>query len=689
MKRKPNPRRNGRPVRYDRANIWRRLLDMMFCALITALVVEGFNQGSLIRLWDYLCGRPLYFFVNCLVILTTLSLSELFRRRRAMNIAISALWMVLGVANFLVIRNRTQPLAGGDLLLDYQTVMLGMAYFSWLQIIGVFLAAVALVMAIAWLFSHTALRKRVNYCFSLCVIAMMVMMMLFTNMSLVKAGLVPQTFSDRVTAYKDYGFTTCFAITFGQMGIEKPDAYSEETVDEILTEVDQAETTEPEPTPVPRNMRFSAAEMETPNIVFLQLESFFDVNTMQDTLLSADPTPAFHRLMEKYPNGLLYVPTVGGGTANVEFEVMSGFNMDLFGAGETPYNTIIQEAVCETIAHTLRDRGYASTAMHNNTGTFFARNQVYANLGYDRFDSLEYMPDVKYNATGWARDHVLTGEILRALKTTEARDLIFTIGVESHGKYGETYTPQEGDIEVIAAPEGIFLQPFQNYVNVIRPVDQFLDEILKAFDAYPEPIVAVIYGDHLPGLGLTEDMLSTRDLYASQYVIWNNYGAEFEAPSMQSYRLSAELLRQLGISDGMMTRFHQAYPVQEDGGEYLEKLQILQYDMLYGDQEIYSESGVPESTDLQMGIEPIALESAVQEYGRLMVTGEHFTEFSRITVEDEILDTVYIDSHHVAAIAQEDLLREIGKIAVAQINSDGTELSRTDAIEIHFENQTK
>ena len=689
MKRKSNPRKNARPLRYDRANIWRRLLDMMFCALITALVVEGFNQGSLIRLWDYLRGRTLYFFVNCLVILSTLSLSELFRHRRAMNIAMSALWMVLGVANFLVIRNRTQPLAGGDLLLDYQTVMLGMAYFSWFQIIGVFLAAIVLVMAIAWLFSHTALRKRVNYCFSLCIIAMMAMMILFTNMSLMKAGLLPHAFSDRVTAYKDYGFTTCFAITFGQLGIEKPDEYSTETVEEILTEVDQAETVEAEPTPVPRNLRFTPEQMETPNIVFLQLESFFDVNTMRDTLLSQDPTPNFHRLLEKYPNGLLHVPTVGGGTANVEFEVMSGFNMDLFGAGETPYNTIIQESVCETIAHTLRDRGYASTALHNNTGTFFSRSQVYANLGYDRFDSLEYMPDAEYNAAGWARDQVLTGEILRALKTTDERDLIFAISVESHGKYGETYTPAEDDIEVIAAPEEIFLAPFQNYVNVIPSVDRFLDEILRALDSYPEPVAAVIYGDHLPGLGLTADMLTTGDLYASQYVIWNNYGAEFEAPDMQAYRLSAELLRQLGISDGVMTRFHQAYPVYEDGGEYQEKLQILQYDMLYGDQEIYSASGAPESTVLQMGVEPITLSSAIREYGRLMVTGEHFTEFSRIAVEDKILDTVYIDANHIAAIAEDSLLQETGRIAVAQINSDGTELSRTEEIEIQFELQTK
>ena len=687
MKTGKKRRSRHRPVRYDRARLWQRLPEMILCAVIAALIVEGFNQGSAARLLDYLKNRTLYFGLNCMVILATLSLSELFRHRRAMNLSISALWCVLGIANYLVIRNRTLPLAGGDLLLDYQTVMLGMRYFTWFQIIGVLAAGIALIVGVAWLFTHTARRRRINYAFGLCIVAMMSLLAFGSLLLCVKAGRMPEIFPDRVEAYKDYGFTTCFACTFGQQGIEKPEEYSTETVDEILTEVDRAENAEPEPTAVPRNMRFTAQEMENPNIVFLQLESFFDVNTMLDTRLSADPTPNYHALLEKWPGGELHVPTVGGGTANVEFEVMSGFNMDFFGAGETPYNTIIQETVCETLAHVLRERGYASTALHNNTGTFFSRNQVYANLGFDRFDSLEYMRYPEYNANGWARDSVLTGEIMRAMESTGERDLIYAIGVESHGKYGEEYIPQEGDIRVLAAPEEIFLEPFRNYVNIIRPVDDFLGEILENLDRYDEPVVAVIYGDHLPGLGLSSDMIAGGDLYASRYVIWNNYGAQFEAPDMQAYRLGSELLRQLGVSGGVMTKFHQAYPVDESSDEYLEKLQILEYDMLYGDRETYDEGGAPAATVLQMGIEPVGVEMAVLEYGRLMVTGENFTEYSVILNGDQALDTLFIDAWHIAALPPEGGFDvEMQQVCVAQVNSDGTELSRTEAIPVKIKN---
>jgi len=672
-----------RPVRYDRARFPHRLLAMLLWSLAATLVVEGFNQGSIPRLLDYM-GRPLYFGLNFMIILMCMSLSELFRHRRAMNASISVFWMVLGIANHLVVRNRTLPLAGGDLLLDMKLIKLGLEYFTWFQIIGVFVGGIALIAGVAWMFTHTSRRRRINYAFGCCVVAMMCLLVFGANMMCIKAGVLPDIFPDRVTSYKDYGFTTCFAFTFGQQGIPKPEEYSSETVEEILEEV---ETGEPavQPTPVPAAQRFTAEEIKTPNIVFLQMESFFDVDTMLDTRLSGDPTPNFHALLKDWPSAGLHVPTVGGGTANVEFEVMSGMNMDFFGAGETPYNTIIQKQPCETIANTLRGQGYVSTAMHNNTGTFFNRNEVYANLGFDRFNSLEYMRYPKYNRTGWARDQVLVEEILRALETTDEPDMIFAIGVESHGKYGETYTAEPGDIEVISAPEEIYLEPFRNYVNIIRPVDEFLGEILAEFEKYEEPIVAVIYGDHLPGIGLTPEMVEGGDLYASKYVIWNNYGAEFEARDMQAYRLGAELLRQLDIEGGAVQRFHSAYPVDEMGEEYLEKLEILEYDMLYGDQGTYGEDGAPEPTPLQMGIEPIVAKDAVVEYGRLMVTGENFTEFSAVVAGEEVLNTVFIDHETIAVLVEPDEHEMLFEgVCVAQINNDNVELSRTEVVPVEI-----
>ena len=233
--------------------------------------------------------------------------------------------------------------------------------------------------------------------------------------------------------------------------VSNASGYSTEAVAEIVKDMDPEETGGELTYPV-----FDESDhLEQPNILLIQLESFFDVNTIIGSEYSADPTPTFNRLCRNFPSGLLYVPTIGGGTANTEFEVLTGLDLDFFGAGELPYNTIMQQTAVETINFDLKEHGYTATAIHSNGATFYSRNLVYPNMGFDRFVSLEYMQDMKYTSLGWAREAELTREVLRALETTEGRDVVMCISVESHGKYAEEYTPEEGDIEVLAVPETV------------------------------------------------------------------------------------------------------------------------------------------------------------------------------------------------------------------------------------------
>lgn len=664
------------PVRFDEASLWRRMLDLLVLTLAVTLLVEGFNQGSVERMLHYLIERPVYFLFNCMVVFASLCLTELFRCRKALSWTISALWTILGVVNYIVCRIRTQPLVKGDLIITRE--MLGMAtvYYSWLQIVSVFALALVLIFGMVTVFTRVPRRREVHYPKAIGGVLTGVCCVIFACILSIEAGLIPVRFADRVEAFHDYGFTTCFSFTFAKQGVDEPEEYSGETVTQILDEIE-----EPTATSVP-SPRFGAADnLERPNIVFVQLESVFDVDDVIGAEFSQDPMPNIHKLFDENPNGILYVPTIGGGTANVEFEVLTGLNMDFFGAGEAPYNTVLQEITCESIAHDLRKNGYRTTALHNNTGFFFGRNKIYANLGFDCFDSLEYMPYPKYNALGWANDGILTGEIMAAMESSDQRDLIFAITVESHGKYDDVYEYQDGDIEILSLPEDAYLPQFQNYVNTLPNVDAFVAALIAEFERYDEPILAVFYGDHLPGLGLKSEMLSTGDLYASRYAIWNNYGADFQAPDIQSYRLSAELFRQLEISDGVMTRFHQNYPLSDESAEYMEKFQTLQYDLLYGEQNAYGEDGPYPASEIVYGIRPVTVDSAVVEYGRLLVRGEGFTQYSKLVCGETLLETLFVDDQTLAAVLPEADV-ELDYVSVAQINNDGKEMDRIAGVAV-------
>lgn len=659
----------------DTASGRKRIVYLPVLALLLTLIVEGFNQGGPGPLVDFIVTHPLYFLYNVLIVLTTLVFSELFKRRKAVLYTTGVIWIALGVGAFMVSRERTQPFTSMDLLMLKDAITLTTVYYTWPQIILMYGSIFAAILLVIWMITKLPRRKRVNYTVSLSVFCGFLTLSVLLCTLGVYFGSFPRYYDNLVDAYDEYGFATVFTFTFGDMGVEKPSDYSDETVTGIVEEIDSAES--PEATAAPGPHIFGEADdLARPNILFVQLESFFDVNTIIGAEYESDPTPNFNALSREYPSGELYVPSIGGGTANVEFEVLSGLNLDFFGANEQPYNTVLQEKTCETIAYNLRELDYATTAMHNHTGTFYSRNEVYSRLGFEHFVSVEYMPYVTYTDIGWAEDIVLCDEILKAMNATKQRDFVMAITVESHGKYDENYAYREGDPVVLSLPEQLNAPKFSSYLRLISATDQFIGQLIDALEAYPEPVVCVFYGDHLPGLDLTADLLTTDNLYASRYIIWNNYGAEFDAPDLQAYRLSANLLRQLGVSGGVVTRYHQSSALDGSDEGYLEKLEMLEYDLLYGDLSVYEGVNPYEPVDLTLGSVPIEISSVSNRYGRVLVSGENFTEYSSLLINGEAYPTAFISSSQIVAIVPRSV--SVEEIAVAQVTSAGVELSRTE-----------
>ncbi len=125
-------------------------------------------------------------------------------------------------------------------------------------------------------------------------------------------------FGNIAFAYEDYGYPYCLATTIFNTGISCPQDYSQEEIDRIKsTESELGET----------------QEDSRPNIIFLQLESFFDPTEVNFLEFSEDPIPTFRKLMKEYSSGYFRVPSVGAGTANTEFETITGMSLRYFGPG--------------------------------------------------------------------------------------------------------------------------------------------------------------------------------------------------------------------------------------------------------------------------------------------------------------------------------------------------------------------
>jgi phosphoglycerol transferase MdoB-like AlkP superfamily enzyme len=152
---------------------------------------------------------------------------------------------------------------------------------------------------------------------------------------------------------------------------------------------------------------------------------------MEGVTFSENPVPNFTAIKEQYPSGVLYIPVIGAGTVNTEFEILTGMNVNHFGAGEYPYRSILIKKTCETVAYDLLASGYRTHAIHNHEGSFYLRNDVYKNMGFETFTSIEYFQNPTFNENDWAHDALLTDEILYILDSTEESDFIFTVSAFS------------------------------------------------------------------------------------------------------------------------------------------------------------------------------------------------------------------------------------------------------------------
>ena len=606
------------------------------------------------------------FTYNVLLILLTFSLILLVRRKFFVFTTISLIWLAGGITNGIVLNNRVTPFTANELKLISSTFDILEKYFSKFQIgligVGIALAIIGVIIAF---FKAPRSKNKINYKKNIPLFAAGIISFVLLTQGALKANIISDYFGNIAFAYLDYGFPYCFTNTLLNTGIKRPVNYTQATIEKLAETLMNSEDSSKldNSNLVASNDNSMVPQKQAPNIIMLQLESFFDPTHMIDLEFSEDPVPNFRKLKEQFSSGYLKVPSVGAGTANTEFEVISGMNLEFFGAGEYPYKTILRKTTAESINYDLKDLGYSTHAIHNNKGTFYTRQKVFKMLGFDTFTSIEYMNIEETTPLGWAKDKYLTKSIVDALKSTEGQDYIYTISVQGHGDYPTTPVENHSKITVSGLDDTERLTSFEYFTNEIYEMDQFIAELIQALSLINEDIILVMYGDHLPTLGIEDAELSNGDIFETEYVIWNNFGLEKQDADIEAYQLGAHILNQLGIHHGTLINYHQQY---KDTPDYLDNLKLLQYDMLYGERYIYGGVNPYEPTKMQMGVNEVLISEVYNdEDGNFIVKGQNFTEYSRVKINDTAHETTYIDPNTL--MVSDYTLNEDDRFAIQQV----------------------
>ena len=223
------------------------------------------------------------------------------------------------------------------------------------------------------------------------------------------------------------------------------------------------------------------------------------------------------------------------------------------------------------------------------------------------------------------------------------------------------------EIEVLGIEEEEKKYAWEYFVNHLYETDKFITELLAQLEKRGEPTVLILYGDHLPTMGLEASDLKSRYLFNTNYVIWDNIGLKKEDRNVPTYQLMAEVFERLDIHSGTVFNYHQT---RRKTHHYLADLETLQYDMLYGKRYAYGGKDNAPTVDgtFQMGIKDVSIfNMETDSKGKYSLYGENMTANTKVYINDEKQSTSFINDTHIEL--KKSKLEEGDKVVVCQVGS--------------------
>ncbi|WP_438445256.1 LTA synthase family protein [Gorillibacterium sp. sgz5001074] len=421
-----------------------------------------------------------------------------------------------------------------------------------------------------------------------------------------------------------------------------------------------------------------------PNVIVVLSEAFWDPTIIPGVKFSRDPIPGFHKLAEKFPSGWILSPQYGGGTANVEFEVLTGNTMRFLPQGSTAYNQFVNRPV-DSLASIAARQGYTSTAISPFHNWYFNSRKVYEYLGFSKFISIEFFNQVFEGP--YIADDEVANNIINESKQTPGPDMIFANTMQNHfhfwpGKFKENTIKAEG---VDGQAKGFLETLAQGLIDA----DRMLLKLVDHYSQSGEPTIILFFGDHMPALGddykgyIDAKYISGKDdpdfwtkMYRTPFVIWNNYLPEqkedmYLSPAfLEPYIVEKANLKGTYYTD-YLKQLYKKIPVLPPKDQYaklnineqdpdLQNYEKLQYDILFGDQHGYSEFKdqiMPKSFVLGLGVMDLTAVTPSGDNGKevtLTLDGANLPELSEVTLNGKPLKTKFVSHEKLTAIVPAD-----------------------------------
>ena len=366
--------------------------------------------------------------------------------------------------------------------------------------------------------------------------------------------------------------------------LTEPENYSDDTVAAMMNvNIDDAENT--------------SFENKKPNVIMIMSEAYADFRRFEDQLdlNIGDTYDGFDSVADQGYKGTAIVPTYASWTVRTEFELNFGLPVRSLNDPNMPQRLLLDRAQ-PTIASYYKSWGYSTAYVHPFMGSFYSRQRVYANFGFDKliFDE-DFTVPINYYGT-YIDDQTVFNQIEKLINETDEPLFLHTTTMQNHQPYDQGENPED---------------EMGNYFQWISKTGTDFEAFINNLSDIDEPTIVFMIGDHYPSLkgensvydqlGMNGDNCSV--LYEQPYILWSNY--ELDYSTIPEEKLSAFYMPYviMDLIDAPKDSFIQAmdnkmdtlpiYSTNYDSSVGRdEELDILTYDRILGD--IVSSNAIPE-----------------------------------------------------------------------------------------------
>lgn len=356
-------------------------------------------------------------------------------------------------------------------------------------------------------------------------------------------------FSNLQVISMEKGYLLSF-LSFIKMGqIEKPEGYLASAADEILERAAGASDS------------FTSAEetQRTPNIIVIMDEAFADLPSLYGFETTEDVLPNLHAMEENTIQGRLLASVYGGGTANTEYEFLTGNSLHYLPMGCSPYVQYVGNHQ-QSIAWKLQNLGYSMAAYHPYLAISYRRPEAYPLLGLSDFYSIEdELPYEEYLRSYISDDADFQNVIHLYEEREEGKPFfLFNVTMQNHGGYSANAPAI--DITVRPTAEELQITSLLEYLTLIHETDAAFQKLVDYFSKEEEETIILLFGDHQPSMDSETNELFDQILlakngtleedrrYYSTFVLWANFDIDEAKDVVTSPNyLRSLLLSQAGI----------------------------------------------------------------------------------------------------------------------------------------------